>query len=46
MKNIKKYNIYGVNRKYESDYGSNVDHRTRTPEQAQNQEREVEKEND
>ena len=29
-----KYNIYGVNRKYESDYGRNIDHRTRTPEQA------------
>ena len=34
MESIKKYNIYGVNRKYESDYGRNIDHRTITPEQA------------
>lgn len=34
MESIKKYNIYGVNRKYESDYGRNIDHNTISPEQA------------
>ena len=34
MESIKKYNIYGVNGKYESDYGHNIDHGTITPEQA------------
>lgn len=32
MEYNRKYNIYGVNRKYESDYGRNVNHTTRTPE--------------
>ena len=34
MESIKKYNIYGVNGKYESDYGRNIDHKNITPEQA------------
>ena len=34
MEYNKKYNIYGVNRKYESDYGRNIDHNTISPEQA------------
>ena len=34
MESIKKYNIYGVNRKYESDYGCNIDHNTISLEQA------------
>lgn len=34
MEYNKKYDIYGVNRKYESDYGRNIDHNTITPEQA------------
>ena len=33
MESIKKYNIYGVNRKYESDYGRNIDHKIGIPEQ-------------
>lgn len=34
MEYNKKYNIYGVNGKYESDYGRNIDHNTISPEQA------------
>lgn len=34
MESIKKYNIYGVNGKYESDYGRNIDHKNIAPEQA------------
>ena len=34
MESIKKYNIYGVNGKYESDYGRNIDHKNISPEQA------------